>query len=452
MNKKNTIKKITISFIISVVSIVILIVVGCPNPYYGQYPYQYDTNSGNFKFVNNIDSNTTLDRSIDSNIVYNNTSNSIMDFNTVISTLAKGDTVTLRVNRTEQITTDVSADYYGYEVNGAERLIYCRVKSGVVGAGDSGSPLFYDNKLIGVLCYGVGGDSTLFIARAIEDVISIDTAKNSNGLSNKNTTTVESIGLSKIVDLPSSLLNFPYINQKIDTRFGNDYSTSNGVEWPKNRASSTTTDINTAISIGVAEVLGDIVNYYAIGTASYIKSNKIYAFGHSYEGLGETSLIATDAKMIMMTEGDSIFKLAKITGNIIGDFNLDKDFGVRIEKKYPDMIELTSKITFGTKTTTNVHRLAKIYYSTYWLEIILASQFYNLVSSDELYDIYDITLKLYNNDEEIVEVTYNGQLTDFLYYELDWKLNYSTFNKFSDARAEISLVKTADGENSYYYY
>lgn len=290
----------------------------------------------------------------------------ILSFEDLFANYSKGDKLKLRINRTGlkveefEVTFEATYDYNG------ERLVFCKTPINLaVGFGDSGSPvLTEDGKLVAILCYGYWFNNNQFAARAIEDVMEVGNST----ASTKSLQMNKSMGFRSLSPVYlASGMNEEQFNKytKRDKHgylanykeFG-DFQRSGG---EKKKGSSNNADIIPGSSICVQEITGDVINFVATGTASYISGNKVYGFGHPYRQQQPVAMPAFVADMKTMIEsGDASFKLSVPTDVSLGAMTADEFEGILIEKDVtPSKFDITSQITVGTDIIeNNLHSVA----------------------------------------------------------------------------------------------
>jgi hypothetical protein len=109
-------------------------------------------------------------------------------------------------------------------------------------------------------------------------------------------------------------------------------------------------------SIAVMFVTGDVVQMGAIGTASYIQDNKIWAFGHPMDNVKPSKIpvYTVDMTTLMVThysgsDGvDNPHKIGVPTNNLIGTLTGDQDKGILIDKN-------VVPVTFSSRTSVSVY-------------------------------------------------------------------------------------------------
>ncbi|MBI9066330.1 MAG: hypothetical protein JEZ09_03485 [Salinivirgaceae bacterium] len=368
-----------------------------------------------------------------------------------VTEMQKGTKMYLRVNRTGFSVEEHMIVFEGTLEDAGERLIVCKTLNGLkIGQGDSGSPILTaDGKVAGVLCYGFNANSTQFIARAIEDVLSINNNNKSlNRNLNSNYYKIEPYfymsgitgDMPKYVKKGVNLVDIPVQNNSLK-------STSDKLSEPASLISG--------MSISASIIQGDVINYGAVGTASYIKDEMIYAFGHPFMNKDPYGTPVFYADMITLIESNGdypSYKLSAPTDYFIGIIVEDKTEGILITTDdEPSFIESQHNIDInnGDETYLVKHKISKqedIYYEIYYVCLTSAiaidayapSNSYNYASgtstvvitfddSDEItlifttYDTYDydseffswLDEQLYNNyyDKRIKDISINSKMT-----------------------------------------
>ena len=251
-----------------------------------------------------------------------------------VQNMVKGDTMKIRLNRNGFEVREYTCFFQSATLYGGEQLIYCSIPGITIGSGDSGSPLFTkDGKVAGALCYGFTGDNNQFIARAIEDLLSISSSTKS-GIAN-NALSQKGIKLIQPAYQSSGLTN-EYITRfasrdkyNILSRYANTNLTTPIIKNTLKSANSIS--VIPGMSATVIEGYGDLLLLGATGTISYLDNyNNMYAFGHhyaeNYSPLAAPVFIA-DTKLFVESTTDS-YKSADYTDYYLGSMKYDKFYGV----------------------------------------------------------------------------------------------------------------------------
>lgn len=290
----------------------------------------------------------------------------ILAFEDLFANYSKGDKLKLRINRTGlkveefEVTFEATYDYDG------ERLVFCKTPINLaVGFGDSGSPvLTMDGKLVAILCYGYWFNNNQFAARAIEDVkrVGSGTAEAKSGQMNSS---MGFRSLSPVYMVAGmSDKHFEKYTQRDKKGYFSKYQQFSDFQRSsstKRKGVSNNADIIPGSSICVQEVTGDVINFVATGTASYIDGNKVFGFGHPYREQQPVAMPAFVADMKTMIEsGDAAFKLSVPTDVSIGAMTADEFEGILIEKDVtPSKFDITTNIKVGTDIVeNNMHSVA----------------------------------------------------------------------------------------------
>lgn len=208
-----------------------------------------------------------------------------------------------------------------------------------IAQGMSGSPIYISDKnnnpkLIGALAY----DFTMFPKDSgyyvgITPISSMIEPPNSSGSASVKKSSGGFTPIRLPITLPSNCdeiiqdLNakFPFLNVlKIDALSGEKPDSIIPVP---------------GLTLGIPLVEGD-VTYAAIGTCTYVEGDKIWAFGHSFNELGETELPMTSGYIYSTIPSNYISYKLGISTKIIGSITKDNVTGVSgIIGKMPKMIE-----------------------------------------------------------------------------------------------------------------
>jgi hypothetical protein len=270
-----------------------------------------------------------------------------------LANLQKGTTMKLRVNRNEFEVWEVYVKFDAIYREGSERLILCHSNSDFpIGAGDSGSPLLTsDDRVAGVLCYGYYGNSNDFIARAIEDVLGIDTAIVSKSPTPKLFNEIQPVyivsGYNEIGGLRYPQLGTVLGKYTIQT------------EQPSlKKFSLLKTNENLAVpgsSISVMYISGDYVYASAIGTMSFRENGNIFAFGHSYDSFSAAPTFLACTKSFIQSNYRS-FKMSEPTNQFIGSFVKNNYNGILIkENVQPLVANLTTSCAIDNQNAFLLH-------------------------------------------------------------------------------------------------
>ncbi len=249
-----------------------------------------------------------------------------------------GDTLLLFVNRTGTKVVQYEVEYRGVTTEGGERLIVARVMDNaiVIGNGDSGSPLVTkDGEVIGALCYGYSGDTDLFIARAIGDLNGLEAVSRPRSV--KGHSPVHLVQkISGISREHFDMLQGGYRSTLTPTLSSSLISFNSEMVRPSRSVEEIESiDLLAGMSIEVAEIRGDLLNYGAVGTISNIQGDTITAFGHAYnnEGIDTYYKPVYIASMLsMVNTPDATFKLSNSTEAYVGTLVNDAFEGIVIRK------------------------------------------------------------------------------------------------------------------------
>lgn len=230
-----------------------------------------------------------------------------------MSLFTKGTVMKLRVNRTGSVVEEIPVIFDAVYREGIERLILCHTMPGTpVGSGDSGSPLMTsDGKIAGVLCYGYYYNSNDFIARAVEDVLAIDTLGTSSTTTSGNYTVMHPTVITTGI-LTGAMPKYSRLSSLLGTA-----PSSIGPLARFTRSQKITAAPIAGNSISVDYISGDVVSSSAIGTLSYHGTERSYAFGHSYYTFLAAPVRLAQNKAFITTGGGS-FKMAEPTAERIG--------------------------------------------------------------------------------------------------------------------------------------
>ena len=252
-----------------------------------------------------------------------------------MTNVLRGTVMKLRVNRKDFEVWEISVVFDAVYTLAPDRLILCHTQNGFpVGAGDSGSPLLTsDGRVAGILCYGYEGNSTDFAARAIEDVLSIDTTSALLPASPSIFNTIPSVYVVAGYDAAGAS-KYPRLGSILGK-----YTIQTGKPFTAATKLSKTVD-NIAIpgsSIAVMYISGDYVSEVAVGTMSYSANGTAYAFGHSYQPfLAAPTYLASTGSFISSTIES--FKMSAPSSQLVGSFVKDNYDGVLIKQSVQPLV------------------------------------------------------------------------------------------------------------------
>ncbi len=232
-------------------------------------------------------------------------------------------------------------------------LILCeltdsRVQSMGAVAGMSGSPLYIDGKLAGVLSYQIQRFETVRYAgfTPISDMLEISSMPSSSSggtppepipvHGDRNTRASDFSGAAQFSPMtPTFSVGglAPNVAAALEPRFnalglsinGLGGNTSGGDD--ANVTSPKPAELHPGGVVAVALAIGD-VTIAGTGTVSHVDGNRILAFGHPMMSLGATELPMASAEIVTILP--SQFNSIKVsnTGNIIGAFSQDRLSGI----------------------------------------------------------------------------------------------------------------------------
>jgi len=250
---------------------------------------------------------------------------------------------------------------FGVQVTGILRnalgpgksLILCeltdsRVQSMGAVAGMSGSPLYIDGKLAGVLSYQIQRFETVRYAgfTPISDMLEISAMpSDSKGgrapepipvHGDRDTRTSDFSGRAQFSPMtPTFSVGglAPNVAAVLEPRFNalglsiNGLGGSSAGSENENAAPPPPTELHPGGVVAVALAIGD-VTIAGTGTVSHVDGNRILAFGHPMMSLGATELPMASAEIVTILP--SQFNSIKVsnTGNIIGSFSQDRLSGI----------------------------------------------------------------------------------------------------------------------------
>jgi hypothetical protein len=258
-----------------------------------------------------------------------------------LTNLPRGTVMKLRVNRNSFEVWEVNVVFDALYSVGADRLILCHTASDFpIGAGDSGSPLLTsDGRIAGALCYGYEGNSNDFAARIIEDVLSIDTASVSSAPYSTSFSMIQpAYYLSGNGSQVSS--RYPRLAAVLGLYTPQASQASKLVIKANNLSKIVDTLAIPGSSIAVMYISGDYYYEYAVGTMSYIGTDGIFAFGHSYDlFLAAPTYLATTGSFINSSIESQ--KMSEPSSQLIGSFVKNNYDGILIK---PNVVPLVANL------------------------------------------------------------------------------------------------------------
>jgi len=236
------------------------------------------------------------------------------------------------------------------------------VQLGGAVAGMSGSPIIYNEKIVGALSWSFTSQAYppfYFFATAIEDMLNPPYAAPSLASSRP----LEYRG-NRLAPIGISMMGHgfsPELQQKLVEKYPDVH-----VDFLENNATGLT-DITPALipggAIGVSLVVGEEVNYTGVGTVTFVDEEKVYAFGHSMEQYGNTELPFVAAEITSIISSlDNAFKIGKVGNEVLGTIYYD-GFPCIIGEidRQPDLFdtELVAHLLDG-QVLTQQHRVAQV--------------------------------------------------------------------------------------------
>ncbi len=121
---------------------------------------------------------------------------------------------------------------------------------------------------------------------------------------------------------------------------------------------------------------GDEVIIGATGTATDVRGNNIFGFGHPWWGNGQTSLAMVATEILAEVSGPSPFKLARLGNKVLGEIIYDRMPGVGgVLGQMPEMIPLVFNASiFGEKALSMNHQMSPVVLSGFdmFMQAIMA--------------------------------------------------------------------------------
>lgn len=268
-----------------------------------------------------------------------------------IKALAVGTELALRVNRTGFTVHEYGVTFTGFDEAFSERLIVCTTPATLnIGPGDSGSPLMYEGKIVGGLCYGYSGDNHTFYARYVEDVRAVTTVAGrslgnmSSGYSQLQPQRVLKGASPSFVERANKLIN------ELGGTIGS-IKNDDGVSL--SRAETVPNPI-AGMSVAINESSGPIT-LGSIGAITCVEQDTMYLFSHELYREGEASSPVVLARCQGLSPSEYGGKLASPTDALLGATDLDGQYGVRVNRHAePTTYPLT--ITCGNWFAENLYK------------------------------------------------------------------------------------------------
>lgn len=270
-----------------------------------------------------------------------------------VQNLARGTKLKVRLNRVGYEVREYPCTLISAFVETGEHLVQCQMPDNVtVGAGDSGSPVSYQGKIIGALAYGYFGNSKDFLAKSIEDMDEV------NGyVATSAVTSRRPIGLAFQTNASQRAIDL----MKAMGRGNDQFVITSGVMNTRGGTAEPASAI-AGQSVSVDYVRGDLLNGGAVGTLTYQQPNGTWlAFGHPLDFAGPRSIPVSLAWVDAMI--DTVlwsFKQAHPTKESFGALAQDRQQGCLID---PSVISATSPIVVravvGGREATYRHDLLR---------------------------------------------------------------------------------------------
>jgi hypothetical protein len=258
-----------------------------------------------------------------------------------LTNLPRGTVMKLRVNRNGFEVWELNVVFDALYSVGADRLILCHTASDFpIGAGDSGSPLLTsDGRIAGTLCYGYEGNSNDFAARAIDDVLSIDTASASSANYSSSFSVIRPAYYYSGNGLQVSS-RYPRLTAVLGLSTPQVSQDSKLVVRVNNLSKIADNHVIPGSSIAVMYISGDYYYEYAVGTMSYISADGVFAFGHSFDSFlaAPTYLASTSSFINSSIESQ---KMSEPSSQLIGSFVKNNFDGILIK---PNVVPLVAKL------------------------------------------------------------------------------------------------------------
>jgi hypothetical protein len=283
----------------------------------------------------------------------------IMPFDEVASLPANAPAV-VYLNRRGTTVEEYPCTIKGVLSDWGDRLIACRMASEIVGQGDSGSPVVLGGEVVGALAMGEAGENLSFLARPIEDVINgVTSADGAEYVSENSLAPVRFVS-----GATGELATIAEDNGFLVLPGGGEVGMSLG-------------DVIAGQSLSVNTLSGDLITAGAIGTATFCRGDKVYAFGHGYNEEGASAIPVTLARMVdFYNAGTTLFgggahKLATPTSAEVGTLVDDRRYGVVIDRSASaNVYPIVTTVTVGGEKRTFQHRMAHGQFG-YWDKMMI---------------------------------------------------------------------------------
>ncbi|HVU17284.1 MAG TPA: SpoIVB peptidase S55 domain-containing protein [Candidatus Didemnitutus sp.] len=255
-----------------------------------------------------------------------------------------------------------------------KNLILCeltdpRVQNMGAVAGMSGSPLYIDGHIVGVLSYQIQRFETVRYAgfTPISDMLEVSALPSAfqgpggtpipiRGLRDGRSGKVSAEDFSPMTPAFSVAGLSPEVAAAFSSQFSalglGAVGLGGHADGGSNPSLTVTEDLKPGDVVAAALSVGD-VSVAATGTVSHVDGNRILAFGHPMLSLGETELPMTAAKVVTILPSQLNSIKVSNTGQVIGSFSQDRLSGIygeigRAPHLVPIDVELPARLSHKT--------------------------------------------------------------------------------------------------------
>ena len=229
------------------------------------------------------------------------------------------------------------------------------IQLGGIAQGMSGSPVFTEQGTLGAIAYGFGSQDSppyYFFATPIEWVIGTQgtvppAAKAAATWDGARITPLE-------IPLVRTGLTGPQPSEEVRSL------------WAQAQSAGLTRERQASFEAGrplaVGLLLGEITGG-SIGTLSYVDGNRVYGFGHPFNGVGPVALPIIEAKVLgEISNTRAPYKFATLNPTVRGTLTEDRLPGVRgVLDEEPDLVPIRSSYTFASGSRLELeHRMPAV--------------------------------------------------------------------------------------------
>lgn len=233
---------------------------------------------------------------------------------------------------------------------------------GGIAAGMSGSPVYINDKLLGAIGYSWSDGSGLYgLVTPIKRMLKLFSNDHISGGKSLTGNREISFNLGDNIARVNAPLMVSGMNGRALERLKKDMKEYGIRVIPggdEKSAASSSGRIKPGSAIAVQLVKGDI-NISSIGTITYIKDDKILAFGHPFTNKGKVSYLLSEAYINATIPNDKQpFKLGAPIDRPLGIINVDRGAGIAGEmREFPEIIPFKVNVTDSKRGITKTARV-----------------------------------------------------------------------------------------------